>query len=64
MSMIVAKGQTRELVLYWFQTFDNAFVRVSVPIYNQTQTAKNAFAIGLEFVEAFYPSFLNFVKQA
>lgn len=86
MSMIVERGQTKELVIYWFQAFDkafpgtfaqklyalwakalysredNAFVRVSVPIHNQT--IEEAFATGFEFIKKFYPYFINFVNKA
>ena len=85
MSIIVTRGQTKELVLYWFQAFDktssdtffqkvyallakilhgkqdNAFVRVSIPIYNQD--TEKAFVNGTNFIDVFYPVFLGYVKS-
>jgi len=85
MSMIVTRGQMKNLVLYWFQAFDktspgtflqkvyallakflhgredNAFVRVSVPIYNQD--VEGAFVTGTDFINAFYPVFLDYIKH-
>ena len=40
---------------------DNAFVRVSVPM--EGQSIEEAFDIGAEFIEAFYPLFLKYVKD-
>lgn len=83
-SLIVTRGQGKELVLYWFQAFnktspgtflqkayglraklfhsreDNAFVRVSVPI--REETSKEAVATAITFIDAFYPPFLKFIK--
>ena len=39
---------------------DNAFVRVSVPI--KTQSKQQAFIIGTNFIKAFYPTFLEYIK--
>jgi EpsI family protein len=39
---------------------DNAFVRVSVPI--KTKSKQGAFITGSNFIKAFYPVFLNYIK--
>ena len=39
---------------------DNAFVRVSIPIYNQD--VEKAFISGTDFINSFYPVFLQYVK--
>ena len=41
---------------------DNAFVRVSIPIHNQTK--QEAFSTGIRFIEAFYPTFLEYIKES
>ncbi len=84
LSMIVTRGQEKELVAYWFQSYDqtspgtffqkvyslwarlrysredNAFVRVSVPV--DRHGAKKALSTAVGFIDAFYPSFLAYVK--
>jgi len=84
-SMVVTKGQRKQIVFYWFQAFDktspntfhqkiyslwakfvkgkedNAFVRITVALNNQS--IEEASRIGINFIEAFYPQFLKFVKS-
>lgn len=76
--------QRKELVIFWFQTFentsssefvqklytlkskilnsreDNAFVRITVPIGKLSRD--EAYAVGIDFIQAFYPRFLNQVQ--
>ena len=84
-SMIVHRGLQKELIIYWFQSYDrtnpdtfsqkitslyqkifrhredNAFVRVSIPVGGKS-LAECHEAI-FEFIQSFYPVFLNYVKQ-
>ena len=84
-SMVINRGDTSELVIYWFQagsktspgTFlqklyglqnkllegreDNAFVRISVPLNNTSE--KEALALITDFMGAFYPVFLEYIKH-
>ena len=39
---------------------DNAFVRVSIPI--KTQSENEAYITGTNFIKAFYPVFLEYIK--
>lgn len=41
---------------------DNAFVRVTVPL--DKQSVNQAYAIGADFIRAFYPDFLKHVQQS
>lgn len=83
-SMIVSLGETKELLLYWYQsdkktsqgtlmqkirtliskTFkgkeNNAFVRVTIPL-NGT-TIDDAYSIGIDFIQEFYPNFLKYMS--
>ena len=83
--MIAAKGGHRELLLYWFQSYDrsssgtlmqkvnnflsrfqdnredNAFVRVTVPLSGAPEN--DALKDGIDFIKAFYPTFLSYVKS-
>jgi EpsI family protein len=83
--MIAAKGGHRELLLYWFQSYDrsssgtlrqkvnnflsrfqnnredNAFVRITVPLSDMSET--DALEAGIDFIKAFYPAFLAYVKS-
>ena len=85
-SMIVTKGQEKELILYWFQAFDktfpstflqksyalwarikyvkeeNSFVRISIAI--EGQSIEKAFCTGVDFIKAFFPRFLEYVKES
>ena len=40
---------------------DNAFVRITIPMKDRTR--EQAFAIGSEFIKAFYPDFLAYIQQ-
>jgi len=40
---------------------DNAFVRVTVPMDKASE--KEAYEVGVKFIEAFYPVFLSYVRQ-
>ena len=40
---------------------DNAFVRVTVPMDKMSE--KEAYEVGVRFIEAFYPVFLDYVRQ-
>jgi len=84
-SMIAQRGSQKELIIYWFQSYDktnpdtfsqkitslyqkifkhredNAFVRLSTPV-----GKKSLFECQEtihKFIRAFYPIFLNYVKQ-
>jgi EpsI family protein len=41
---------------------DNAFVRVTVPM--EKRSAEEAYAVGLSFIKAFYPHFLEHVRES
>jgi len=41
---------------------DNAFVRVTVPMKNMD--VEQAYSLGVDFIEAFYPKFLEYVKES
>lgn len=82
--MIATKGNHREMLLYWFQSYDlsspdtlrqkvnnfvsrvqnnredNAFVRITVPLGNTTES--DALRDGTDFIKAFYPVFLDFIR--
>ena len=85
-SMVVTRGQRKEIVLYWFQAYnktspgtflqkvftlwsklrynkeDNAFVRISISVTNESMD--KAYNTGIEFIEAFYPRFLNYLESS
>ncbi len=78
-------GQQKELILYWFQSYDvtnsntfsqkitllwkkilqqgedNAFVRITIPFENQTETQLKETV--LNFINEFYPVFSEYVKK-
>jgi EpsI family protein len=84
-SMVANKGKDRELLVYWFQSYDetsggtfsqklrslavkfrgggedNAFVRVSTELGEQSQ--EQAREIIFRFVRDFYPVFLTYIRQ-
>jgi EpsI family protein len=84
-TMTAQLGMQKELILYWFQSFDrtnpdtfsqkitllwkkilgqgedNAFVRITIPLRDRA-LAENQEAI-FRFIRAFYPVFLDFVKE-
>ena len=84
-SMVIDMGQRKELVLYWYQSFDktssgtflqkiyalwakflnrgeeNAFVRISISM--DRQSIEKVFITGVEFINAFYPRFLRYLKN-
>jgi len=84
-TMIADKGQERDLILYWFQSYnktnsntfaqkinalwvkltkkgeDNAFVRISIRIGNESGEMNKD--IILDFVRAFYPVFLDYIQN-
>jgi len=84
-SMVIDMGQRKELVLYWYQSFDktssgtflqkiyalwakflnrgeeNAFVRISISM--DRQSIEKVFITGAEFINAFYPRFLKYLKN-
>lgn len=83
-NMLVQRGAERELVIYWFQTFDrtttdtftqklhtlwhkirhqrgdNAFVRVSVSVDDETHPTSTEAT--LSFVRSFYPVFVTYIR--
>jgi len=83
-SMVISKGNEKQLVLYWFQAYDkissgtynqkinllisklkfsredNAFVRIMVPL-NDKLTIEQAYLVGAEFINQFYPDFIKFM---
>jgi EpsI family protein len=83
--IIASTGRRKELLIYWFQSYDktssgtlvqklntlwskfvsekedNAFVRVTVPMAGITD--EEAYQIGVKFINAFYPRFLDYVKD-
>jgi len=84
-SMVAQLGLQKELIVYWFQSYDktnsdtfsqkitslyqkifhhredNAFVRISVP-FGEKSLAECRKAI-FEFIQSFYPVFLDYIKQ-
>jgi EpsI family protein len=84
-TMTAEKNQKKDLIIYWFQSFDqtnadtfrqkinlilqqmknrredNAFVRITVSLENRT--AQEGLKIGLDFIDAFYPRFLEYVRM-
>lgn len=85
-TMTISRGQEKQLVLYWFQSFDetssntfqqklrslririfkkrgdNAFVRITIP-YGASASKEQLVKKVENFVEAFYPVFLAYVKD-
>ena len=83
-SMRTQRGLQSELIIYWFQSYDetsldtltqkikslwiaficgrkdNAFVRISIPL--SDKSLSEARETGFQFVRAFYPVFMDYVK--